>query len=69
MSMDHRREPADARTANNINHATTNHNNGNQPLPLDKRSSIWATKGSCGYLFAGHLAADELTQALTRRVR
>ena len=49
--MTNRREPADARTAPQAATTSTTHhqpNNGHQPLPLDNRSSIWATKRSSG---------------------
>ena len=55
MSMTNRREPRERpdRLASR-NHIPTNHkpHTGDQPMPLDKQSSIWATKERRGHASA-----------------
>src|ERR1019366_102559 len=68
MSMTDRREPADARTAPQA--ATTAHHhhqpdNGEQPLPLDTRTSIWATQRSRGLSALGGVPDDRIARART----
>ena len=61
MSMTTRREPANARTAPRAATTSPTHHqpdNGHQPLPLDNRSSIWATEESRRSVPAGVVADD-----------
>src|ERR1019366_2462862 len=68
MSMTDRREPADARTAPQAATTADHHHqpdNGEQPLPLDTRTSIWATQRSRGFSALGGVPDDRMDRART----